>query len=307
MWSPPDSRRAIAWAASALAVCAGAGRAQDTTATGRKPPACVLYTGLSYVYDSNIDHSQPGLKTFGGLAGLGGECRFGSRGARLNLGYDGLLRRYAGTSIWNVPGHDVQLALTGLVTRHWAVGSVVQVAINGSTEDRVLRNEYSSTWQLEYRFTHSNRLQLYGEYLVKAYPNPLGHTETDPRVGGVLRLGERWSVAVGGRYEVNWADSSRYRYRGPLLDIDLTIPVGPWGNIASSTQYRIRNFASRRIRVNGTEVLRRDSDFVATVAWHQPVGHWEVVFGYRFERFRSNDARRVFREHVGSMTLNRWW
>src|SRR5262245_48468810 len=87
-----------AGAALALAVWAAAGEAQQTVPPASRGLDCNGYTGVTYTYDSNIDHSQPHLDTFGGFVGLGADCRLGSSSTgRLDLEYDGLLRRYART------------------------------------------------------------------------------------------------------------------------------------------------------------------------------------------------------------------
>ena len=303
--------RAALLVAVALTLRTGVGGAQQPTRTEatRKLLAWSLSTHLSYVFDSNIDHSQAGLETFGLLAGLGGECRLRASGASFDLQYDGVFRRYTNSDIWNVPGHDASVSLAQRVARHWTLGAAGEVALNGSAEDRVLRNEYSVQPQLEYRFNSANRFRLYGEYLLKRYPNPLGQDAFDPRMIIQFRqqLGERWSWAVSGRYEYNRADSTRYRYIGPTLGLDLTNPVGAGGRISSSVRYRTRRFTARTVPVNGTDVPRRDSDWVASVAWHQMAGRWEMAWSYQYERFRSNDTRREFREHMVTMTLNRSW
>ena len=299
-------------AALALTLWAGVGSAQQATgiAAVHAVRAVSLYTGLSYVFDSNLDHSQPGLQTFGVLGVLGGKCRLRSSGTSFDLQYDGVLRRYIDTDIWNRAGHDASVSLEQRIGRRWTVGAGGEVAINGSAEDRVLRNEYSVQPQLEYRFNRWNRLLLYGEYLLKRYPNPLGQDAVDPRLGVRFRqlLGEHWSWAVSGRYEYNRADSTRYRYIGWTLGADLTNPVGAGGRVSSGVRYRIRRYTARLVDVGEIEVLRRDSDWVAIVVWEQAVGGlWEIVYGYRYESYRSNDTRREFRDHVASMTLKRWW
>ena len=313
MSRPHGAPTHASWSALALTLYAAVGSAQQApgTAATRGVRALSLYTGLSYVFDSNLDHSQPGLQTFGALAVVGGECRLRSSGTSFDLRYEGVFRRYVDTDIWNRPGHEASVSLEQRVGRHWTLGAAGEVAINGSAEDRVLRNEYAVQPQLEYGFNRSNRLLLYGEYLLKRYPNPLGQDAVDPRVGVRFRqlLGERWSWAVSGRYEYNRADSTRHRYIGWTLGADLTNVVGAGGRISSGVRYRIRRYTTRLVDVGATEVLRRDDDWVATVTWKQALGGglWEVVYGYRYERYRSNDTRKEFRDHVVSMTLKRWW
>lgn len=269
-----------------------------------------MYTGLSNVYDSNIDHSQLGPESYGVLAVLGGQYRKRSSGTTIELQYDGVFRRYTNTDVWNRPGHAASVSLAQRVTHHWAVGADGEVTINGSTEDRVLRNEYSVQPELEYRFNRSIRLELYGEYLLTRYPNPVGQDAVDPRVGVRFRqlLGARGGWSMSGRYEYNRADSTRYRYIGWTAGTDMASPLWPGGRVTSSVRYRIRRYTSRLVDLGAAEVLRRDGDLVASAAWQQALyGAWELVLSYRYENYQSNDTRKEFREHLVGLTVRRWW
>ena len=282
--------------------------AQQQTAPAPRPWSG--YTGFSNVYDSNIDHSQLGPESYGVLVVLGGQYRQRFSGTTLELRYDGVFRRYTNTDIWNRPGHSASVSLAQRLARQWAVGAVGEVEINGSAEDRVLRNEYSVRPELEYRFNRSTRLQLYGEYLLKRYPNPQGQDAVAPRVGVRFRqlLGASGSWGVSGRYEYNRADSTRYRFIGWTPGVDIATPLWPGGRIESSVRYRIRRYTSRLVDVGVTEVLRRDDDLVATFAWQQALYRvWELVLSYRYESYQSNDTRRVFRDHLVGLTVKRWW
>jgi hypothetical protein len=292
--------------ASPLASVQEAGQPQRTPA----PQALSVYTGLSNVYDSNIDHSPLSLESYGVLVTVGGQYRQRYSGTTVELQYDGVFRRYTNTDRWNRPGHAASVSLVQRVASHWAVGAAGEVAINGSAEDRVLRNEYSVQPELEYRFNRSTRLQLYGEYLLKRYPDPLGQNAVDPRVGVRFRqlVGARGSLGLTGRYEYNRADSTRHTYIGWTAGADIASPMWPAGRIGSSVRYRIRRYTSRLVDVGTTEVLRRDGDLVASVTWQQALYRvWEVGLSYRYENYHSNDTRKEFREHLISMTLKRWW
>ena len=275
------------------------------------PRAWSVYTGLSNVYDSNIDHVPLGTESYGVLGVLGGQYRQRFSGTTLELWYDGVIRRYTNSTIWNRPGHDAGLSIDQRLGHHWAAGTTAEVELNGSAEDRVLRNEYSVQSQIEYRFTRATRLHLYGEYLLKRYPDPLlGQNAVDPRVGVRVRqlLGGRGSVGVSGRYEDNHADSTRHRYRAWTGGLDIGTPAWPGGRIAANVRYRIRRYTSRLVDVGGTKVLRRDDDRVATVVWQQMLlSVWELDLSYRYEMYGSNDTRREFREHLVGLTVKRWW
>jgi len=87
MWSRSDGvRPRVAQCVLVLALWAVAAHAQQTASAGH-PADCSLYTGLSYVHDSKIDHTEPEEDTFGGQ---GGHCRFGSSSdGTLEVDYDG--------------------------------------------------------------------------------------------------------------------------------------------------------------------------------------------------------------------------
>ena len=275
-----------------------------------KRPDLTLYTGVSTVYETNLTHAPAGLEAYGVLLGVGGDFRYRARHTTLEAQYDGVFRRYTGTDLWNVPGHDASVALSHRVARRWAVGAETGIALNGSAEDRVLRNEYTAEANLEYRLTGASRVELYSVYMLKRYPNPTGNNASDPRVGLKYRrvLGASGTWGVGGRYDYNGADSSRYHYSGYTATSDAGFPVGGSGRISSSFRYNIRRYVSRLITVGAGKELRRDADFVATLAWRQGIARiWDVVASYRYEYYRSNDPDHTFRDDLVAVTLTRYW
>ncbi len=275
-----------------------------------KRPDLTLYTGLSTVYETNLIHAPAGLEAYGVLLGVGGGFRYRARHTTLEAQYDGVFRRYTGTDLWNVPGHDASVALSHRVARRWAVGAEAGIALNGSAEDRVLRNEYTAEANLEYRLTGASRVELYSVYMLKRYPNPTGNNASDPRVGLKYRraLGASGTWGVGGRYDYNDADSSRYHYNGYTATSDAGFPVGGSGRISSSLRYNIRRYVSRLITVGAGKELRRDADFVATLAWRQGIARvWDVGASYRYEYYRSNDPDHTFRDDLVAVTLTRYW
>ena len=273
-------------------------------------PDVTLYTGVSTVYETNLTHAPASLESYGVLLGVGGDFRYRSGHTTLEAQYDGLFRRYTGTDLWNVPGHGASVAVSHRVARRWAVGVEAGIQLNGSAEDRVLRNEYTAEANLEYRLTGASRVEVYSVYMLKRYPNPTGNNASDPRVGLKYRrvLGASGTWGVGGRYDYNGADSSRYHYSGYTATSDAGFPVGGSGRISSSLRYNIRRYVSRLITVGAGKELRRDADFVATLAWRQGIARvWDVVASYRYEYYRSNDPDHTFRDDLVAVTLTRYW
>jgi hypothetical protein len=273
-------------------------------------PDVTLYTGVSTVYETNLTHAPAGLDAYGVLLGVGGDFRYRSRHTTLEAQYDGVFRRYTGTDLWNVPGHEASVAVSHRVARRWAVGAEAGIQLNGSSEDRVLRNEYTAEANLEYRLTGASRVELYSVYMLKRYPNPTGNNASDPRVGLKYRrvLGASGTWGVGGRYDYNGADSSRYRYNAYTATSDVGFPVRGSSQISSSLRYNIRRYVSRLITVGAGKELRRDADFVATLAWRQGIARvWDVVASYRYEYYRSNDPDHTFRDDMVTVALTRYW
>src|SRR5262249_8231321 len=106
------------------------------------------------------------------------------------------------------------------------------------------------------------------------------------RVGLKYRqvLGATGTWGIGGRYDYNRADSSRYQYAGWTASTDLGLPLGSAGRISAYFRYNIRNYSSRMVTVDTGQELRRDADNVAMVTWGQGIAHVsEVVINYRYE------------------------
>ena len=306
-------------AAAAGACIASVARAQQTTQSPPTPTAqpapwarsWYVYSGVTGTYVSNINHTPSDTGSYGTLLLLGGQYRGRFQRFSMDLEYHGVYRQFTNTDVWDRPGHVASGSAAFRVSSQLAVGVDGEVSVNGYAEDLVIRNEYSVQPELEWRFDRQNRLLLYGEYLLKRYPDALSARDAvTPRVGVRFRQtqagGRAWSVGL--RYEYNRADSSRYQYSGWTAGLDVTNPVGARGRISSGVRYRIRSYDSRLVDVGSSEELRRDQTAVAQLSWeHLIATSWSIGLSYRFEASTSNDVRRGYEDHRFGMTLRRWW
>lgn len=278
------------------------------------PLDLTLYTAVSTVYETNLLHTPSQLDSYGLLLGAGADVRARWSHTTLELQYDGVYRSYTDTDIWDVPGHQASIAAAQRVAKRWALGGEAGIQLNGSSEDRVLRNEYTAQADLEYRPRGASRIQLYLEYMLKRYPDALNsRNATDPRVGVRYRrlLGATGAWSIGGRYDYNQADTARHTYRGWTATTDVAVPVTATTRISASFRYTLRRYPSRLVTIDTVtraKALRRDADHVATIAWRQGIARvWEVAGGYRFEYYRSNDPDKIFRDNMFAVTLTRYW
>src|SRR5919198_2686657 len=290
---------------------AGTDTISKSPVTSPNPLDLTLYTAVSTVYETNLLHTPSQLDSYGLLLGAGADVRARWSHTTVELQYDGVYRSYTDTDIWDVPGHQASIAVAQRVTKRWGVGGEAGVQLNGSTEDRVLRNEYTAQADVEYRPRGPGRVQVYFEYMLKRYPDALNiRNAADPRAGVKYRraLGARGTWGIGGRYDYNSADSSRYTYRGWTATTDVGVPLGPAGLISASFRYNIRRYTDRLVTVDTGQELRRDADNVATIAWRQGIARvWEIVAGYRFDYYYSNDPDKRFRDDLISVMLTRYW
>ncbi|MGH9259344.1 MAG: hypothetical protein ACRD08_05500, partial [Acidimicrobiales bacterium] len=283
----------------------------STPQPASRPRPWSLYAALYNVYDSNIDHNQDDIDSYGILFGIGGRYVNRSSIGTVELVYDGVVREYTNTNQWNQPGHQAGVSISRRLSRRWNLGVDAEASMNGSTEDRVLRDEYSVEPRVEYRFDPRNRLRFYSEYLVKRYPDPTGQDAVDPRVGIQFRhiLGEDGSWTLGARYEVNHADSTRYRYTAWTFNAEVASTIGARSRAWWSVRYRARSYSSRRVTVDDIDVLRRDDGWIAATTWeYSPRNGWTMGLIYRYELYDSNDPRREFRAHTVALSWKHgWW
>ena len=315
-WTRLSTERLVAPAVRAQPVAATATAAPRAPAQApaqvpvRRPRNLTLYTGVSTVYETNLNHTPTPLDSYGMLLGAGADFRGRWSNTTLAVDYDGVYRHYTSVDLWNVPGHQGSVAIEQRVTKRWALGGEAGVQLNGSSEDRVLRNEYTAQADLNYRPRGVGRWQLYFEYMVKRYPAGLTtRNSTDPRVGIKYRrvLGKSGTWGIGGRYNYNSADSSRYTYRAWTATTDLGVPVGS-ALVSATFRYNVRQYTHRLVTVGTGEELRRDADNVATLALTQRIkGTWDVVASYRFEHYGSNDPDKRWRADMVAVALTRYW
>src|SRR5439155_915164 len=110
------------------------------------PRAWSAYTGVSNVYDSNIDHSQLGPESYGLLVVVGGQYRQRSSGTTVELQYDGVFRRYTNTNIWNRPGHSATVSFAQRVARPSAMGAAGESEVDACAKDARARRRGGGAW-----------------------------------------------------------------------------------------------------------------------------------------------------------------
>src|SRR3989442_5233937 len=97
------------------------GASQQQTAP--TPRTWAVYTGLSNVYDTNLDHSQPGLEAYGVLVGLGGWYPHRSSRTPVAAPDHRGVRQYTGTTNLELPRPRGRPSVKPRLGPHWAGGA----------------------------------------------------------------------------------------------------------------------------------------------------------------------------------------
>lgn len=274
------------------------------------PSRFTPFTLASTIFDTNINHNEEGLDSYGMMVGAGLRFLDNPLKPSLELQYQAGFHRYANTDQWDRLSHFVRAAWERRLSRRVAFEAVGEGSIKGSTEDRELSNQLSFSPRLEYRITPVWRVRAFGAWRLKRYPDSADRNAVN-RYGGlelaVRRRGVRWSA--GGRYEVNAAESSRQRYLRWTWFGDLSVPVRTWDRLELEMRYRRQRYPFRLVDVKGgPDIPRYDVRVEPEVTWvHVLDQDLEARIGYAFSGRDSNDARRDYRSHQVMASLLRRW
>lgn len=258
-----------------------------------------------YLYDSNINHSgDDPRETRGAVFGLQALYRSPADRPELELSYE-IARHFHTAEEWDRLSHNFRADWEHKLSNDWAVETVGEVSLKGSTEDRDISDQYVFSPRLEYRMDRQNRIRGYGAYRIRKFEgdpdrdarNHYFGAEYAYRSGGVRRLD------VGLRYEVNRAEAERHRYTRWTYYAELTNPVTRRDRIVLEARYRPRRYEFRTVE-DDDGVLRSDKNWVLSGALiHTFQSRLDLSLEYRFETRSSNDPEEDFDQHSVGLGL----
>jgi hypothetical protein len=258
-----------------------------------------------YLYDSNINHSgDDPRETRGAVFGLQALYRLPAERPELVLSYE-IARHFHTAEEWDRLSHQFRADWERKLSDRWAIETVGEVSLKGSTEDRDISDQYVFSPRLEYRFNRQNRLRGYGAYRIRKFDggpdrdarNHYFGAEYAYRSGGVRRLD------VGLRYEENRAEAERYRYTRWTYYAELTNPVTRRDRVVLEARFRPRQYEFRTID-DDDDILRYDKNWILSGAWiHTFQERLDLSLEYRFETRNSNDPEEDFDQHSVGLAL----
>jgi len=264
------------------------------------------------VYDSNINHDQPEVESFGIVYGV--EAHFQNRGSdpSFEIDYDVARHAYTNTDRWDRISHEVKMVYEFDLARAWSLDLEGEVSIKGSSEDRELADQYVVRPVLKWRLTKQNSVDFYAAYRLKRYdPIDAGRNSTNRYAGFEFEqsVGSH-RLDLGFRYETNDAEAPRSSYIRWTYSADYTIPLGPRHSVSFETRYRPQRYPYRLVELDDedTEVPRFDKRWVFTVLGIVGLAdHIDLIPRYRYETRSSNDPEKGFGEHLPSLAVRYRW
>jgi hypothetical protein len=272
-----------------------------------------LSAKLSTVFDSNVEHDESHVGSFGLVSSLGFHFQDDAEKPSFRADYEVGFHRYTRTNSFDRVSQyfvaEYRKRLPGRLTAR----TTGEVSLKGSSEDRDVNNQYSLEQQLQYRLTPAARVAAFAAYRVKRYPLvDAGKNAIDPYVGAKfqheLKGGREWEISY--RYDKNRTQDPKDRYVRWTYEAQFATPLfrSRRDLLTVEARYSPRLYA-RQIKVEGERVARKDRRWVFEANYERPLSRGvRLGLDYQYETRDSNDPDKVFDGHVFGVTFGfDWW
>jgi len=251
-------------------------------------------------YDSNIDHDEYNLHSFGMVPAVFMQFRTSRSKPVFELGYLVARHNYTGTDRWDRFSHLVKGKLREDRGGSFRTETQGEISLAGTSEDRDLSNEYQARQEVEYRPKRDYRLRVYGTLRWKHYDLPQ-RNHFKPNVGAEFeqKLDNGGSVQFGVRWETKRIEAKSSRYKRWTVSLQYVMPVSSFSDLKFSVENRKKLYQFKDVTIDKEKVLRRDFRWKFDVSWIAYVTERiRVDVGYKFEHRDSNDPQKVFDAHM---------
>ena len=249
------------------------------------------------VFDSNIDHDEFDLDSFGGIASI--RTQFRTR--PFSLHYQAGLDRFSQTSRWDRTTHRLRADLRQRLTSRWRLNTMAEASLGHTTEDReVLGNYYTFLSEVEHRFDPARRLYLYGMWRFREYGDA-GVREDSAWYGGTEfthDVGDRQEWSAGYRYEEIDAHLARSAYVRHSYTVEYAVAPTAHDRVRLELTFRPRRYPNRVVELDSGDVFRRDERWSPRFTWTRTLAPGlRAEFDYAYDRQWSNEGDENFRAH----------
>ena len=257
----------------------------------------------SGVFDSNIDHDEADLDSYG--AAMVARASFRTR--RVDLQYQAGVDRFSQTRLWDRATHRARAELRQRISSRWRANARAELSVGHSSDDRELvGTQYTLAPELEHRFGEAHRAYVYGRYRLRRFGDEAVRND-DTREGGAefrRDAGGRQSWAAGYRYEAVDASTARSSYRRHAYVADYRVNTTPRDELLLGLTFRPRRYPYRVLQLPTGEALRRDGRWTHRVGWGRMLSDGvRLEAAYTFDHQNSNEQHKDFRAHRVALSV----
>jgi hypothetical protein len=308
-----QTQRQAATRKAANATKRSSSRAETRDEKNRETRRLWLSMALSSVYDTNINHDEESVNSFGLVPSLGMHFRDNAEKPSFEADYEVALHRYSRTSVYNRISQNMAASYRRQLGRKLQSKTAGEISLKGSSEDRDVNNQYTLEQQMQYRLNPNNRVRVFGAYRLKRYPSiDRGKNAVDPYIGArfdqKLKGGRGWEIMY--RYDKNRSQDPKDRYVRRTYGAQFQTPLFKerHDQLTLEVNYAPRLYA-RQLKVDGVRVPRLDRRWVMDVLYERPLSPAvQMGLNYRYETRNSNDPDKKFNSHLLGVTFNfQWW
>lgn len=272
-----------------------------------RPPRGVasVFAQMSFsgVFDTNIDHDDDDLDSYGSVASL----RFGLRGGPTSVEYRLGFNRFSNSLRWNRTTHRVVARFTEQLASDWTLRAYGDAALHHTSEDREIGNYYTIEPRLEYEIDGRRRLRGRIRYRLKRVAEDPTSNAARAEVGLEFeqRFGNGQRASVEYRVQRNEAARRRQSYEGSVWDVEYRSDVGASGEIRAGVEFRRLTYPERLVVTDAGAASRIDDRWATTVSWvRELTGQVEWRIDYELERRQSTEPGRAFTAHRVGWTVS---
>lgn len=270
------------------------------------PPNFDLDVQVASVYDSNIDHNDEPLESYGVVPAARIRLRSHVDKPLFVASYAVARHDYTNTDRWSRTSHLATLEFEPRPADWFRMATAGQISIRGSSEDRDIADQFRVEQDLEFLFTRQLRLIVYGGLVWKRFPESPIDNAFKPRVGAAFRSygdsGRRWELDV--RREWNEEEELRGEYDRWKVESSYRFPVTSTVRAEAEIEFRRKVYRDRFVEIEEEDYLRRDHRWtlVASAAktLHRRVS---IELSYTFEMRESNDPDKFYDAHLITLAL----
>ena len=265
---------------------------------------------FSNIYEDNIDHDADfeAVPSFGMVPALHLQLRSSQDDPLIVFDYVVARHSYSNTERWDRVSNMFRGEFEPRLDGNLRMKTSGEISLRGSSEDRDISNQFQVAHEFEYRITRRHRVQLYGTYRIKRFPDQPGVQDFKPNIGFNFERsnsdGERFESGV--RYEINREEEERGNYNRWTFDVEYRTPMlNDRDQFEIGVKNRRKSYAARFVEIEDEDFLREDGRVTIDVVWsHRFNRGVSLELGYEFETRSSNDPERLYKANAFNLLMS---